>query len=55
MIIPALTAHLAQFLEAMYLSISAAYWVITNAYLNETTSQPHKMRGDYWGKCKKNE
>ena len=55
MIIPALTAHLAQFLEAMYSSISAAYWGITDAYLSETTSQPHKMRGYYWGKMRKNE
>lgn len=55
MIITALSAHLAHFLEAMYLSISAAYWVITNAYLSETTSQPHKMRGYYWGKMQKNE
>jgi len=53
MIIATLAAYNSHLLEAMYLSINAAYWVITNAYLSETTSHPHKMRGDYWGKCKK--
>lgn len=55
MIIPALSAYFSHLLGAMYSSISAAYWGITDAYLSETTSHPHKMRGYFWGKMQKNE
>ena len=51
MVIPALSAHLAHFLEAMYSSISAAYCGITNAYLSETTSINKKNIEKMQEKC----